>query len=164
MWLNHETFMTVLDAAPLVSIDLVIENSEGDFLLGQRVNRPAQGYWFVPGGRILKGESLDDAFSRLSKTELGLALHRGDARLLDVYEHFYTDSVFGATGEGPSTHYVALGYHLRISNALPELLPHQQHTEYRWASTESILVDPLVHHHTRAYFESFMALHSAGRG
>lgn len=58
MFLDNTTFSTVLDSTPLVSIDLVIENTQGEILLGERKNRPAQGYWFVPGGRILKNESL----------------------------------------------------------------------------------------------------------
>lgn len=72
MWLTDETFRTVLASTPLVSIDLVVENSAGEILLGQRLNRPAQGFWFVPGGRIQKSESLDAAFRRLTRGELGL--------------------------------------------------------------------------------------------
>ncbi|WP_259346526.1 NUDIX domain-containing protein [Vibrio rotiferianus] len=52
-------------STPLVSIDLVIENAQGQTLLWLHNNRPAQGFWFVPGGRVLKGESLKDAFLRL---------------------------------------------------------------------------------------------------
>jgi len=51
MFLSQEDFATVVRSTPLISIDLVVENERGEFLLGQRTNRPAQGYWFVPGGR-----------------------------------------------------------------------------------------------------------------
>ncbi|WP_338062250.1 NUDIX domain-containing protein [Vibrio variabilis] len=70
MYLDKETFTTVIESTPLVSIDLLIENSKGQVLLGLRNNRPAQGFWFVPGGRILKNEKLDDAFMRLCQEEL----------------------------------------------------------------------------------------------
>ena len=71
MFLDKETFSSVIKAAPLVSIDLVIKNKQGQTLLGERLNKPAQGFWFVPGGRILKDESLADAFKRLATEELG---------------------------------------------------------------------------------------------
>ena len=54
MFLRHEDFATVVRSAPLVAIDLIVENARGEYLFGQRINRPAQGYWFVPGGRVQK--------------------------------------------------------------------------------------------------------------
>jgi colanic acid biosynthesis protein WcaH len=71
MFLDKETFSTVIESTPLVSIDLVIKNQQGQALLGQRLNRPAKGFWFVPGGRVLKNESLAAAFKRLTLDELG---------------------------------------------------------------------------------------------
>lgn len=50
MFLRQEDFATVVRSTPLVSLDFIVENSRGEFLLGKRTNRPAQGYWFVPGG------------------------------------------------------------------------------------------------------------------
>ena len=61
---------------PLISIDLLVQNEHGEYLLGLRNNRPAQGYWFVPGGRVLKNETLDGAFKRLTFEELGIELKR----------------------------------------------------------------------------------------
>ncbi|MBF4436458.1 NUDIX domain-containing protein, partial [Vibrio anguillarum] len=65
------TFKTIIENTPLVSIDLVVYNQKNEALLGKRNNRPAQGYWFVPGGRILKDESIAVAFRRLTLNELG---------------------------------------------------------------------------------------------
>ena len=52
--LPSKKFEVVVESTPLVSIDLVVRAPDKKILLGKRVNRPAQGYWFVPGGRILK--------------------------------------------------------------------------------------------------------------
>ncbi|MDF5000441.1 NUDIX domain-containing protein, partial [Vibrio parahaemolyticus] len=71
MFLSKQRFSQVIESTPLVSIDLVIEDESGQVLLGERLNRPAQGFWFVPGGRILKDEKLEDAFARLTLEELG---------------------------------------------------------------------------------------------
>ena len=86
MFLDETTFKTVIASTPLISIDLVVKNTKGEYLLGYRNNRPAQGFWFVPGGRILKDETMDDAFIRLCKDELGVALMRQQAFFLGPFE------------------------------------------------------------------------------
>jgi len=149
MFLDNATFSTVIDSAPLVSIDIIVRNSQGQILLGERKNRPAQGYWFVPGGRILKNESLASAFSRLTLAELGAEFSITTATLQGPYDHFYTDSVFGAA---PTTHYVALAYCLSVSELTS--LPEQQHSAYLWFEIADLLSHPLVHQHTKAYFLS----------
>ncbi|AIF61170.1 colanic acid biosynthesis protein WcaH [Escherichia coli B7A] len=73
MFLRQEDFATVVRSTPLVSLDFIAENSRGEFLLGKRTNRPAQGYWFVPGGRVQKDETLEAAFERLTMAETGAA-------------------------------------------------------------------------------------------
>lgn len=154
MWLTPETFHTVVASTPLVSIDLVVQNARGQILLGQRLNRPAQGFWFVPGGRILKNESLDDAFVRLTKVELGQCFGRSGARLLGVYEHFYADSVFGEGQAFADTHYVVLGYLLVVSDEQFPNPPQDQHGQYRWWDIRQMLASAQVHDNTRAYLQA----------
>ena len=150
MFLDKETFRTVVRSAPLVSIDLVVINSQSQVLLGQRTNRPAQGFWFVPGGRILKNEAMAAAFLRLSKAELGFASELGDAEFLGVYEHFYTDNF---SGTDFSTHYVVLGYRL-VHDLDLNSLPDAQHHSYRWFDVAELLASVQVHDNTKAYFLS----------
>ena len=147
MFLSDKTFSTVLDSTPLVSIDLVVQNPQGQVLLGERKNRPAQGYWFVPGGRILKNESLEAAFKRLTQDELGQAFSITEARLQGPFDHFYTDSVFG---DSPSTHYVAIAYRLNVHSLAN--LPQEQHSHYQWFDVDHLLNNERVHQHTKAYF------------
>ncbi|MGQ8366786.1 GDP-mannose mannosyl hydrolase [Glaciecola sp. 1036] len=148
-YLNEQTFKTVVDSTPLVSIDLVVKNSKRQALLGYRTNRPAQNYWFVPGGRVLKNETLDSAFLRLTKAELGISCRREQAEFLGVYEHFYDDS---ALDEQISTHYVVLGYVLHLDVELSSL-PNEQHNQYRWFYDEEIMKSDNIHRHTKWYFE-----------
>lgn len=157
MFLDKSTFTTVIDSTPLVSIDLVVVDNEGHALLGERLNRPAQDYWFVPGGRITKNESLADAFKRLTLNELGEAFSIADAELLGPYDHFYDDYVFG---EEVNTHYVAIAYVLKLTQPLSKLPMDIQHGDYRWFSKAELLNSESVHKHSRWYFE---ALHSQGK-
>ncbi|MDD8059326.1 GDP-mannose mannosyl hydrolase [Shewanella metallivivens] len=149
MFLDKNTFTTVIDSTPLVSIDLLVENSQGQFLLGLRNNKPAQGFWFVPGGRVLKNETLDDAFTRLGQQELGVTINRSQAACLGPFEHFYTDSVFG---DEVSTHYVVLGYKIRLDIDLAAL-PAQQHQQYRWFTREEMISRDDVHKHSAWYID-----------
>ncbi|MHC5075082.1 MAG: GDP-mannose mannosyl hydrolase, partial [Planctomycetota bacterium] len=52
MEIKDDEFINVIKLTPLVSIDLLIKNADGKYLLGLRENEPAGNYWFVPGGRI----------------------------------------------------------------------------------------------------------------
>jgi colanic acid biosynthesis protein WcaH len=76
-----DIFEIVIEAMPLISIDLTVRNSKQEILLGRRLNRPAQGYWFVPGGRILKDETIEDSFNRLLKVELGIGSKKSNTNI-----------------------------------------------------------------------------------
>ncbi|EKR9385145.1 MULTISPECIES: GDP-mannose mannosyl hydrolase [Raoultella] len=148
MYLDTALFKCIVRNAPLISIDLIIEDDNNSFLLGRRNNRPARGFWFVPGGRILKNESLDDAFLRITSSELGISFDRNSAHFMGVYEHFYDDNF---SEEMFSTHYVVLAFKLIT---LKQFIPsnHEQHNEYLWIKKDDILTSEFVHHNTKAYF------------
>lgn len=148
--LPEETFKTVVSSTPLVSIDLLVRNASGEVLLGERLNRPAQGFWFVPGGRIVKDEPLARAFLRLTEEELGVAVPMTQAEFLGPYEHFYTDNF---SGEDFSTHYVVLGYAVELDLDLAAL-PNQQHGRYRWWQVDELLASPEVHKHSKWYLDA----------
>lgn len=146
--LDLETFKTVVSAAPLISIDLVIQNDQGDVLLGLRNNRPAKGMWFVPGGRILKDEKLEDAFKRLTQVEIGEQVSIAESQFIGPYEHMYIDNF---SGDSFSTHYVVLAYNL-LWNGVLSGLPIAQHSNYQWWTVEALMTSPMVHENTKAYF------------
>ena len=142
-----ETFKTVIRSTPLVSIDLIVRNSEGKILLGKRTNRPAKGDWFVPGGRVLKDETLEDAFNRLIHVELGLL--NTTSSFKGVYQHFYDDNF---SEDLFTTHYVVLADEIEFNGALASL-PIEQHAEYKWLDENDLLVNDKVHIHTKWYFQ-----------
>jgi colanic acid biosynthesis protein WcaH len=124
-------------------------NTSLQLLLGQRVNPPAKSYWFVPGGRIRKDETLAKAFHRLSQNELGKSFELEPTQFIGVYEHFYSENF--AERAGISTHYVVLAYQIFLTQN-PAHLPREQHHAYRWMSRAEILADPWVHQYTKDYF------------
>ncbi|HIF9419450.1 TPA: GDP-mannose mannosyl hydrolase [Photobacterium damselae] len=148
MFLSENEFKSVIKNTPLISIDLIIENYRGQILLGQRINKPAQGDWFVPGGRILKDETFSKAFIRLTQSELGLGVKITDADFIGPFEHFYKNNYLG---DDFSTHYVTLGYRLKLDIDIKKL-PKKQHESYKWFNKPELLNADDVNYHTKLYF------------
>jgi colanic acid biosynthesis protein WcaH len=73
------------------------------FLLGKRINKPAQGYIFSIGGRVYKNEAIDNAMMHIAKKELNIEL-KLTPRFIGVFENFYDDSIY----QDVSTRYVNL--------------------------------------------------------
>lgn len=146
--LDEQVFKTIVASTPLVSIDLIVQNLHGQVLLGKRTNRPAKGYWFVPGGRIYKDETFEQAFRRLTKIELGQEYSMDTSQFLGPYQHLYTDNF---SGSGFSTHYVVLGYKLKLDLEIL-FLPAEQHNQYQWWNVSELLESDQVHSNTKAYF------------
>jgi colanic acid biosynthesis protein WcaH len=149
MFLSREAFANVIRHTPLASIDLIVRDESERVLVGLRLNRPARGFWFVPGGRIYKDERIDDAFLRITNAELGRAIPRGEAGFVGIYEHLYDDNALEIPRVG--THYVVLAYQLHVA-ADSLVLPGGQHERFRWMDVNEIGEDAAVHLNTKAYF------------
>ena len=149
MHLDNKTFLRIIQATPLVSIDLLIRNRQGQVLLGKRSNRPAKGFWFVPGGRIRKNEPVNEALRRISEVELGVRIERAELR--GVFDHIYPDNFAGEPGI--NTHYVVLAFEYELRPG-EEMRPDGQHSELRWWDVAEALSSAEVHENTRAYFRA----------
>ena len=144
--LDDQIFKTVVDSAPLISIDILIKKGN-KILLGKRINKPAQGYFFSIGGRINKNETIDNAMARVALNELNIDL-KSTPEFIGVFEHFYDDSLY----ENVSTHYVILAYEYEVEG-VPNL-PTEQHSEHQWFSVEELLNSDQVHHYVKDYLRN----------
>ena len=159
-WLSSEQFSQACAALPLVSLDFCLlrpscSGAAGhELLLGLRNNRPAQGWWFTPGGRIRKNEQLASASARIALDELGLpATTLPRVRLMGAWDHCYADSAFDPA---VSTHYVNLPHWLALSQAEADALtlpqgPDQQHARWQWLPLEQAVQNESVHAYVRVY-------------
>jgi len=148
-WLSVPDYQNLVRLAPLVTVDLILRNVEGKIWLGRRKNHPAKGTWFVPGGRITKNETREDAFARVSLAELGAAKNLGDATFLGAYDQFFKDNFFEQPGFG--THCISLAYELHWKEKND---PHStgQHAECGWFTLDQIFKLEMVHPDTKGYF------------
>ena len=144
--LDDQIFKTVVDSAPLISIDILIKKGN-KVLLGRRVNKPAQGVFFSIGGRINKNETIDNAMARVALNELNIDL-KSTPEFIGVFEHFYNDSMY----KNVSTHYVNIAYKYEIEE-IPDL-PTEQHSEYQWFTVDELLNSDQVHKYTKDYFRN----------
>ena len=149
MKIDKKHVLKIIEATPLVSIDLVIRNPSNKVLLGKRNNRPAMGYWFVPGGRIFKNETINQALKRISEVELGQDLSTKAPSLLGAYDHIYEDNFLNV--KGINTHYVVLAFVIALQQEI-EVKSDEQHTELKWWEVEKLLQDQTVHQNTKVYF------------
>jgi len=103
----------------------VIEH-DGGVLLGKRVNEPAKGEWFVPGGTVFKNERRTDAVHHVAEAELDEPVIIDEC--LGTYEHFYeTADVEGID----SKHYLATGYRCHFERDDPEIVGDDQHSDFK---------------------------------
>lgn len=154
--LPQRRFNWLRRVAPLISIDLIIQDSDGRILLGLRKNPPAEHTWFVPGGRIEKDERLGSAFRRITQAEIGDVLASvkfEDAQRLGAFDHIYPEEESGLPGS--TVHYVALGYRVQTDRIRIACLPDTQHSEWRWATASDIRNDESVHRNTKQYFAAW---------
>jgi colanic acid biosynthesis protein WcaH len=146
---DEDDFAQVVRLAPLVSIDLIIRDPNRNVFVGRRTNEPAKGFYFVPGGRIWKDETIETAFARILKAETGCRAILQDAQFRGVFQNFYSSNRYGLTGFG--TNYVVLAYELRL-DCRPTIILDGQHSEHRWMSEAELKAARDVHDNTKKFF------------
>jgi colanic acid biosynthesis protein WcaH len=127
-WISDADWATIVENVPIVSVDLVVLGEENEVLLGRRENEPAKGEWFVPGGRVRKGETLEDAVHRVAADELGVDVEIVER--LGAYEHFYDTADVPDVG---GKQYIAHGFVVRPDSL--DVATDDQHSAMKLFST-----------------------------
>lgn len=141
-WIPDEIWSDIVEHVPIPSVDLLVVTDDG-LLLAKRRNEPAKGEWFVPGGRIHKGESLQETVHRVAREELSVDVVIEEE--LGAYDHRYeTANVEDVGGK----HYVAHGYVVRPESERVNL--DRQHSEAKYFDLGML---PSVHSNVIAYLE-----------
>ena len=85
--IEYKKYQWIKDNMPIPCVDLLVVNNAGAYFLVKRKNHPLKNKWWIPGGRVLKNETLQNAAHRKAKEELGF-----DVNVLSCvgyYEDFY---------------------------------------------------------------------------
>jgi len=83
--LPYSKFIESLKLCPRVTIELLLENAGGIFLI-KRENYPFAGCWHLPGGFLLKGELIGDCVLRLCEEELGIKTKTLESGFVGLFE------------------------------------------------------------------------------
>lgn len=72
----EKLYREFLERMPLACVDVAIVY-RGRVLLVKRKDAPARGQWWVPGGRVWKGEMMRGTAARKALEEVGIECHIG---------------------------------------------------------------------------------------
>ncbi len=94
-WIEDSLYSKITSVIPIACIDLLIVH-DGRLLLMLRNNEPGKGVWFTPGGRILKGEELEEAVTYVLGKETGLEATRVEQKgtMAHIWPKIHTVTTF----------------------------------------------------------------------
>jgi len=75
-FISEDLYKKILQCLPISCVDIAII-AQGAVLLVKRKDFPAKGQWWLPGGRVLKGEMMKETALRKAREEVGLECHAG---------------------------------------------------------------------------------------
>jgi len=119
-------YKKIHQSMPVPCVDVVILH-EGKFLLCKRTNEPVKGQWWLVGGRVQKGETLEEAVVRKVKQEAGFEVN--------VIKQLGAEETIFETGPfGWPTHTVNVIF-LAVPKGKVILKVDDQHEESQWFQT-----------------------------
>ncbi len=119
----RKVFEEILEYAVIPTFDLVIEYGGKGVIIARRKIPPYQNKWSLPGLRILKGENIEDALTRIAKQELGLKINPKRRKFVGQY-----------TGKFKTEHNrqdLSTGDHLKVSSNQPVILNSKHFSAFR---------------------------------
>ncbi len=129
-YLSKEFYRQAMENMPIICVDVFLLNTKTNrYLVVFRNNRPAKDVFFIPGGRLCKGETFFEAARRKCQQELGI--NATPQVVLGVNNLIFPDSEWGTAGHTPSV-LVFATCEMEEEDSLK--LDKMQHTIYRWCS------------------------------
>ena len=119
--IDEPFYSEIKSVIPIACVDLLVVH-DGRLLLMLRKNEPGRGLWFAPGGRILRGETLEKAVTRVLGKETGLEATR-------VEQKGTMDQIWS------ETHFVTTFY--RVDVASGDVKMNDEHSDYRWITGDT---------------------------
>lgn len=126
MMIPNKDYKMILSHMPIVCIDGVVVNENGEYLLVKRKNEPLKGKYWVPGGRLLKNEKLKDAIKRKMNQELGVDVKV--EKLLGFFEIFFGKTPFNISS---GFHAISFVFQLRLLKHPIKL--DNQSSDWKWS-------------------------------
>lgn len=133
-----------LEKPYIVSIYAILRNEKGEFLLLRRSenSRSNPRKWDLPGGKLIRGETLEEAVVREVWEETGISIVPGEISGYTIFE-LPEKKVIAAIYDG--------GY------IIADVKLSYKHIEYAWISLKNILELNTLPDHFKEFFKRFAA-------
>ena len=122
-----DQYQQIIEVLPILCVDVVVTNAHGEYLLIRRAYEPRKGQWWVIGGRVLKGETMEQAAIRKVQEETCLEVKA--VRPIGYYEELSQDNPFGLTTQ---YHAVSVVFSTVVSDQ-QEIRLDSQSTEWKYS-------------------------------
>ncbi len=124
-FIPKKDFMKIQDLMPICTTDLLITNN-GKYLIVKRKQKPALGKWWIPGGRILKNETIKESALRKARQEVGLKCEF--VKILGAY-----DTIFDDGPNGVPIH--AVNILCKLKSQENKINLDKNHSKYKWVKS-----------------------------
>lgn len=141
-FLPKEIYTTILEHVPIPTVDILFLNAKKELLLARRNNEPLFWVYYIPGGRVYKGEKSIDAVKRKSQEELWVDIDTSRLRFIGVYDDIFDNSAF----PGISTHCIPATYLYELNKQEESqlVLADTQHSDFKFFDLKDPSLHPMV--------------------
>jgi colanic acid biosynthesis protein WcaH len=134
-YIPDSLYAKILANVPISCVDFCLAY-KGRILLVKRIDAPAKGLWWVPGGRVLKGEMMYEAVCRKCVDEIGVECFTGP--IVHTAETIFPDGPLGQ-----STHSINSCFLVYPKNS-QEVTLDSHHEDYVWVNKIDDNLHPYV--------------------
>lgn len=154
-FLGETEYAAVLDSIVIACVDIILVNITGEMLLGKRTTEPQPDYWII-GGRMKPGESLEEAAARNLKRELGIELGT------DRFTYLTTLSlVWARRAQEPKdngSHTISVTMVANVSDGeIAGIRPNEEYSELLWIRPATVRYGTGFHPALVQYAEELLA-------
>lgn len=107
--LGEELFLQISSLVPIVNVDLLVYNVNGQFLLTKRDDPHCGKGWHVPGGCIRFKETCEERIRKVAQKELGinqLSIEKEPIKVFEIIEHEHRP----IKNQNERAHFITLAY------------------------------------------------------
>ena len=135
-FIPQNLYNQIMENVPIPCVDIAVVQ-DGAVLLVRHDDAPAKGQWWVPGGRVLKGEMMADTARRKAREEVGIECHIGP--IVHTAETIFPDGPNGIPVHSINSCFFLYPVE---KDAKPKLDEH--HKEWKWVKSIPERLHPYV--------------------
>lgn len=120
----YKQYKKIIGSVPILTIDLLIKKGN-KYLLVKRNKEPLRGKYWVPGGRVLRGEKISGAVRRKTLEEVGLKVK--SMKFIKYFNQVFKHNEF----ELDFIHTVSLVFEITCTG---KIRLDNQSSDYKWST------------------------------